>query len=957
MTGIYVAGYQQPQQKITLNKKSNPTNEPINFKSSETTTIDVATRALELGITEKEYNAICTLDPSFGAPGRTVEEQRTYIQENHPELLNPTKATVATTPTVIEESAPTTQIATTTTEEITSVEQTQAAQIAQNVVESEVKESVKDNTNNNNDTLELDRIYEYDFRAFEELDGRKKLRVIFTETARNKYLYGDKNLGRTPEDWENLSEDDKKELIRNERKAFFSEENRHFYHHQKEILEEDLTEDEMKTILSSISTSKLEKILLANTYAMSIDEYNKRPKIQQEDDFIGLFFDTKFSENTTSLTENQENRLQDNIEIQKAWYDVQIAILKKDGEEKHAEQIKEIQALKIAIEQYPYATEMECLQIEIDKFNTEFPNFKIAMSDLKEIALRNQINRGEKTSELDRKALERLEAFNRKPLKTLIAAKNIDQLLEEKKIDLLEYSLLEEAANSEIGYDPSQSDEEKYIKLEKYLDKKLTSVTSNSERVTLIANLIYELLKEDKDSNGPLIQALHEHAVRHCGKEFETELAKQLDQVLIHANVANADVFSPETGYHLATSLGLFTKENPEFGNQLTTEYINNTNGEQLTHTNDDTPSAFDVILNNENFDKSVKQATSQRTLTESHKNEEIAEKMSASIKNSNNETAKIELATNAYLAASSLQTQFLSDATYQCSAATAAAIEADVASKFATENQADAVKLLRDNVKTQFEGKDVDKYLSTLADNIHNLEVSVQQDALKHIYESGNQAAIDKALENLFDERKSINEIRDAETSNTFSLLDNIDFSDLDLKQKLSPSEIAALPPAKKQQYYIEMFKQASPSDKLKILEKIPSGTQKKTIFTIIVRFVPGLMKNMIEAGLGLQMLSSNLPMDASNKVLKAMLASENNEVKEQVETIRKDKTYAERLENMESEINSQNRIDEILSNPATASYMSTPRDLAKTLGLTPDEIKDVKTMYARYYQGGFKA
>jgi len=60
-----------------------------------------------------------------------------------------------------------------------------------------------------------------------------------------------------------------------------------------------------------------------------------------------------------------------------------------------------------------------------------------------------------------------------------------------------------------------------------------------------------------------------------------------------------------------------------------------------------------------------------------------------------------------------------------------------------------------------------------------------------------------------------------------------------------------------------------------------------------------------MIEAGMGPQMLSTNLPLDASNKVLKSMINSENPEVKKQVAELEQDKKKnLDEIKELKSEI-----------------------------------------------------
>ena len=179
------------------------------------------------------------------------------------------------------------------------------------------------------------------------------------------------------------------------------------------------------------------------------------------------------------------------------------------------------------------------------------------------------------------------------------------------------------------------------------------------------------------------------------------------------------------------------------------------------------------------------------------------------------------------------------------------------------------------------------------VAGNIKNYDSSIQSAALDSVYASGNQRAIEIAVADIPNYKSS--DVQNLEYQRAICEIavqnsKEEKFLEKFLTGGLSYQEIAQLTPAQRNQYYAEIFKKASPSEKIALISKLPNGAQKRSIYTMIALYDSNLLTSMVERGMGLEMFNACNDIKAQNKIFSTMKRSENQTVKEQCEKIKSD-------------------------------------------------------------------
>lgn len=270
----------------------------------------------------------------------------------------------------------------------------------------------------------------------------------------------------------------------------------------------------------------------------------------------------------------------------------------------------------------------------------------------------------------------------------------------------------------------------------------------------------------------------------------------------------------------------------------------------------------------------------------------------------------------------SGAQAAVMNGATDKSAAAAAHVAEHNLIEGLHKDAQREAFKGTHQSINKWFDGEDAIKYSKSLADqiqncdkdnqldmhneimgskysevqehaagNIKNYDSSVQQKAMDSVYKSGNQKAIDRAVENMTSYKSD--DVKKEELGRVFGehcaqIAGEKDLNERFLGGKLTLQEISQLPASQRREYYVNLFKKATPAQKLAWLNKMPDGTQKKTVYTFIALYDSNLLSSMIENGKGLEMFNVCSDVAAQNKILALMNRSENHKVKEQYEQIK---------------------------------------------------------------------
>lgn len=249
---------------------------------------------------------------------------------------------------------------------------------------------------------------------------------------------------------------------------------------------------------------------------------------------------------------------------------------------------------------------------------------------------------------------------------------------------------------------------------------------------------------------------------------------------------------------------------------------------------------------------------------------------------------------------------------------ATAAAIEANILKDFDTKNQLGGMTLLKNRTEEQFGKEEAVKYSNMLSDqikdcdksnqlamhnemmnskysevqehvagNIKDYDPTVQTDALETVLKSGNEKAIESAVENVKYApdcvKSEMNKAVEAYVTEQAIQNDNTIVSSLveisssfaeSIKSKiasgqlLSEDELSTLSMTEKREYFSNFFKKLPVDKKIKILASMPDS-QKKTVYTLIARTNPTLFNEIVkDKDRSDQLLSMGLPEDVNNKI-----------------------------------------------------------------------------------------
>ncbi len=174
-------------------------------------------------------------------------------------------------------------------------------------------------------------------------------------------------------------------------------------------------------------------------------------------------------------------------------------------------------------------------------------------------------------------------------------------------------------------------------------------------------------------------------------------------------------------------------------------------------------------------------------------------------------------------------------------------------------------------------------------ASNINRLDPSVQSDAMDSVYATGNQNAIEAAVESIVNSPSSDVIERELptivmEASKDYSAQAPVEiindstqttFNQDTLKQKiasgsgLSPQEYASLTSSQKREYFSNYFKKLPLEQKIKLLSSLPNGSLKKSVYTAIARLDSNLFTAIVkDKDRADMLLSMGLPADVNQKI-----------------------------------------------------------------------------------------
>lgn len=232
----------------------------------------------------------------------------------------------------------------------------------------------------------------------------------------------------------------------------------------------------------------------------------------------------------------------------------------------------------------------------------------------------------------------------------------------------------------------------------------------------------------------------------------------------------------------------------------------------------------------------------------------ETAVKAQACITNSDyfNDEVAIDTANKARDFVKGAQARVLNMTTDKNAAAAKYVAENDIIRTLHADAQAEAFDGTYNSINKHFKGAEADKYSQSLTSQIKGLDAKAQVEALSTVYKSGNEKAIAVAVNEVLPAIKSPDAQQIALKQAVMELAGISDNSDLQTKfanGTLTKAEIAQLSSTERSDYYVRLFDNATPMEKIEYLKSLPSGKSRQTVYNLIGTYYKNTFKTLVES------------------------------------------------------------------------------------------------------------
>lgn len=232
----------------------------------------------------------------------------------------------------------------------------------------------------------------------------------------------------------------------------------------------------------------------------------------------------------------------------------------------------------------------------------------------------------------------------------------------------------------------------------------------------------------------------------------------------------------------------------------------------------------------------------------------ETAVKAQACITNSDyfNDEVAIDTANKARDFVKGAQARVLNMTTDKNAAAAKYVAENDIIRTLHADAQAEAFDGTYNSINKHFKGAEADKYSQSLTSQIKGLDAKAQVEALSTVYKSGNEKAIAVAVNEVLPAIKSPDAQQIALKQAVMELAGISDNSDLQTKfanGTLTKAEIAQLSSTERRDYYVRLFDNATPMEKIEYLKSLPSGKSRQTVYNLIGTYYKNTFKTLVES------------------------------------------------------------------------------------------------------------
>ena len=223
-------------------------------------------------------------------------------------------------------------------------------------------------------------------------------------------------------------------------------------------------------------------------------------------------------------------------------------------------------------------------------------------------------------------------------------------------------------------------------------------------------------------------------------------------------------------------------------------------------------------------------------------------------------------------------QARVLNMTTDKNAAAAKYVAENDIIKTLHADAQAEAFDGTYNSINKHFKGAEADKYSQSLTSQIKGFDAKAQADALSTVYRSGNEKAIATAVNDVLPAIKSPDAQQIALKQAVMELAGIADDSEIQAKfanGTLSKAEIAQLSSSERREYYVRLFDNATPAEKIKYLKSIPNGRSRQTVYNLIGTYYKNTFKSLIESDVSTAeaMFNMGLKADLQNMICETIM------------------------------------------------------------------------------------
>ncbi len=644
----------------------------------------------------------------------------------------------------------------------------------------------------------------FNYVEFASLSNEKKVDVYAEELARNRFLFSNTDSGRTQSDWEQLSDAQRQELI-SAAKSDIVKNGSEGKFNDKEI--------------SKILQYGLTKVQAANKKGISVDAL----KAMGDDEAKQVIHEYVADLDKENLSKGQQHYLQHQKDLTQAI----VEYAKNKG----------INLGELPDVLSPAEVKQYCKQLGVTDIDVQ----KAYLLNLKENGNNLHPEQEKRLLRLTKQS-EFMEAVENIPAK--------------------DYGRMTDLFESDFGdlFNSAQGTDEKLAVVMKYAKGKFEGLAPEQKRQAYL-ELISELVHSDPDIG----TMFHEKYVADSSHDEQLRIIKSADETMRVTNAYNNNVFSEDATRLMSQDIVAGMQgENSDSDAAIAKIAINNADARHSTYMSP----AFAACGMEE-----VEQCMADKGLSLSDdpecQNIVLTDVANGACQNVRMNTAiKLDQANEDNQL--DLQEKFAKD-----KAVNDAMIEDGTFTRFADKNQVQALKNHKVRCEQDdYKDEDAIKSLNKLSDWIHKCEnpdnqlamhnemmnskysevqehvagnikdydPSIQLDAMDSVYRSGNPKAIETAVLNISEFKSpDVQQLALAQNNDIINgvLTKFANLSDIDIKN---------LAPAERQKFYVKLFENASPADKIKFLKSMKTGQAKQTVYNLIGTYYKNLFVQMVQ-------------------------------------------------------------------------------------------------------------